>query len=95
VVTTSGVIHDFRTDGTLANGSRDVEPPSCINTFVAIDFQDGVMRFRPFGLPFTFVTRRMDDGELVWTYPGVDADIRMNRLCELPDQVLKPRHLNR
>jgi hypothetical protein len=95
VVTTSGVIHDFRTDGTLANGSRDVEPPSCINTFVAIDFQDGVMRFHPFGLPITLVTRRMDDDELVWTYPGIDDDIRMKRLCELPPQVLEPRHLKR
>ena len=28
VVTSSGVIHDFRTDGTLANGSRDIEPHS-------------------------------------------------------------------
>lgn len=85
VVTSSGVIHDFRTDGTLKNGSRDIEPPRCLNTFVSIEYDDdGVMRFHPFGLPYTIVTRRMDGDELVWTYPGVDGEIRMERICELP-----------
>ncbi len=85
VVTSSGVIHDFRTDGTLANGSRDIELPHCINTFVSIDYRDGVMRFHPFGLPFTIVTRRMDGDELVWTYPRIEGEVRMRRICRLPD----------
>lgn len=89
VVTTSGIIHDFHTDGTLANGSRDVEPPRCLNTLASIEFNDqGVMEFSPFGLPFTIVTRRMDGDTLVWTYPAVDGDTRMKRICKLPDRYL-------
>ena len=89
VVTSSGVIHDFRTDGTLANGSRDIEPPHCVNTFVAIDYQDGVMSFHPFGLPFTIVTRRMDGDELVWTYPRIEGEVRMRRICRLPAEAAR------
>jgi hypothetical protein len=85
IVTSGGIIHDFRTDGTLKNGSRDVEPPSCINTYVSIDYdENGVMNFHPFGLPFTIVTRRMDDDELVWTYPAIEDEVRMKRICKLP-----------
>jgi len=85
VVTSSGVIHDFRTDGTLANGSRDIERPYCVNTFVSIEFIGGVMRFHPFGLPYTIVTRRMKGDELVWTYPQIEGEVRMRRLCKLPE----------
>ena len=73
IVTSGGIIHDFRTDGTLKNGSRDVEPPSCMNTYVSIDYdENGVMNFHPFGLPYTIVTRRMEGEELVWTYPAIE-----------------------
>ncbi len=92
VVSSEGVIHDFHTDGTLANGSRDIEPPLCLNTFVSIEFDEGVMKFSPFGLPFTIVTRRMDGDELVWTYPGVEGEIRMKRICELPLKVFSREH---
>ena len=86
VVTSTGIIHDFRADGTLANGSRDIEPPRCINTAVSVAFDsDGVLNFNPFGLPFTIVTRRMDGDELTWTYPAIDEDVRMRRICTLPD----------
>lgn len=85
VVTSSGIIHDFRTDGSLKNGSRDIEPPSCMNTYVSIDFdEDGTMNFHPFGLPVTMVTRRIDGAELVWTYPAIEDEVRMRRICELP-----------
>ena len=87
VVTAGGVIHDFRTDGTLANGSRDIEPPTCVNTFVSIDYRDGVMNFHPFGLPYTIVTRRMEGEELVWTYPGIEGEVRMRRICQLPERL--------
>lgn len=91
VVTSGGIIHDFRTDGTLKNGSRDIEPPSCINTYVSIDYDDeGTMNFHAFGLPFTIVTRRMEGDELVWTYPRIEGDIRMKRICKLP-----PEHVSR
>jgi hypothetical protein len=88
VITSTGIIHDFHTDGTLANGSRDIEPPNCLNTSVSIEFNDGVMEFSPFGLPVIIVTRRMDGDTLVWTYPAIDGDIRMKRLCKLPDRYL-------
>lgn len=89
VVTTSGIIHDFHTDGTLANGSRDVEPPHCLNTLASVEFnEEGVMEFSPFGLPFTIVTRRMDGDTLVWTYPAIEGDTRMKRICRLPDRHL-------
>ncbi len=89
VITAGGIIHDFRTDGTLANGSRDIEPPLCVNTFVSIEFEEGVMKFSPFGLPYTIVTRRMDGDELVWTYPRIEGEVRMKRICELPERVFR------
>lgn len=89
VVTAGGVIHDFRTDGTLANGSRDIEPPLCANTFVSIEFEDGVMKFHPFGLPYAIVTRRLDGDELVWTYPRIEGEVRMGRVCELPERAFR------
>ena len=84
VVTTAGIIHDFHTDGTLKNGSRDIEPPRCINTWVAIEWEDGVMKFRPLDLPFVVVTRQMQNDQLVWSYPG-ERELRMNRICRVPE----------
>ncbi len=40
---------------------------------------------RTFDLPFTIVTRRMDGDELVWTYPRIEGEVRMRRICRLPD----------
>jgi hypothetical protein len=84
VVTSAGVIHDFRTDGTLRNGARDVSGPGCLNIYVAISYEDGVMKFRPFGLPKTIVTRRMEGDDLVWTYPMIEGEVRMKRICRYP-----------
>lgn len=89
VVTAGGIIHDFFTDGTLANGSRDIEPPSCINTWVAIDWEDEVMEFHPFGLPYTIVTRQLHNDQLVWNYPRI-GEVRMDRICQVP-----PAHATR
>lgn len=88
IVTAGGVIHDFRTDGTLARGSRDVEPPLCVNTWVSIEWVDEVLHFHPFGLPYTIVTRRREGEELVWTYPRFEGEIRMKRICRVPDRLL-------
>ncbi len=85
VVTAAGIIHDFITDGTLANGSRDIEPPSCANTWVSIDWQDGVQRYHPFGLPFTLVTRQLEGDTLVWHYPRL-GEVRMKRICDVPNE---------
>ncbi len=82
VITSAGIIHDFYTDGTLTNGSRDIEPPLCINTWAAIEWRDGILNFRPFGGPVVAVTRRLEGDELVWHYPG-KGDIRMERVCRI------------
>ena len=84
VVTTAGIIHDFRTDGTVANGSRDVEPPRCMNTWVAIEWRGDVLSFRPFGGPVVAVTRRLDGDELLWTYPGA-GETRLKRTCRITE----------
>lgn len=90
IVTSSGIIHDFRTDGSVARGSRDIEPPLCLNTWVSIEWVDEVLHFHPFGLPYTAVTRRLEGDELVWTYPRFDDEIRMKRICRLPEQLRGP-----
>ena len=82
VVTTAGIIHDFRTDGTVANGSRDIEPPSCMNTWVAIEWREDVLSFRPFGGPVVAVTRSLEDDELLWTYPG-QPPMHLERICRV------------
>lgn len=88
VVTAGGVIHDFRTDGSLSRGLRDVEASHCVNIWVSIEWVDGIQRYHPFGLPITIVTRRREGDELVWTYPRFDEEIRMRQICRVPDQLL-------
>ena len=87
VVTASGIIHDFRADGTIANGSRDVEPPSCRRTLATMTAKDGVLNFHPFGLPTVIVTRRLEGDDLIWTYPRLGT-VRMKRICQLPPEAL-------
>lgn len=88
VVTSAGIIHDFITDNTLANGSRDIEPPGCTNTWVSIEWHNGVQKYHPFGLPYTIVTRQRQGEELVWNYPAT-GEVRMKRICSVP-----PEHRN-
>ncbi len=35
------------------------------------------------------VTRRMDGGELVWSYPRIEGDVRMKRIGQLPERVFR------
>jgi len=44
------------------------------------------MTFHPFGLPATIVKRWMEADELVWTYPAIEGEVRMRRICELPEE---------
>ena len=83
VVTTSGLIHDFRVDGTLENGARDVGM-ACNNFNTAIHFDEqGVMVFRLFDL-FDTVFREMRGEEMIFTFAdGVET--RMERLCQYPE----------
>ena len=80
VVTSSGTIHDIRADGTLANGANDVNA-SCMRIFAAGNWVDGVFELHPFGGP-ALVRRRIENGELVWDYPGIGTT-RMRRICQM------------
>ena len=83
VITVEGLIHDFRADGTLANGARDVNPAGCSNLASAIrSDRNGALHFRPFNL-FDAVERRLEDNHLAFTYiDGIET--RMERICRYP-----------
>ena len=82
VVTAYHTIHDFRVDGTLRNGARDIGAV-CNNFNSAIHFDDGVMVFRLFDF-FDAVTRRMNGEEMIFTFiDGIET--RTERICQYPD----------
>ena len=83
VVTAYGIIHDFRADGTLKNGARDVGMV-CNNFQSAIHFNDeGVMVFRLFNL-FDTVFRQMRGEEMIFTFvDGIETSTK--RICQYPD----------
>ena len=83
VITAAGTIHDFRVDGTLANGARDIGP-ACNNFQTAIHFDEsGTMVFRLFDL-FDTVSRKMAGDQMVFTF--IDGtEVRTRRICHYPD----------
>ena len=83
VVTAYGIIHDFRVDGTLKNGARDVGMV-CNNFHSAIHFNDQeVMVFRLFNL-FDTVLRNMRGEEMIFTFiDGIETSTK--RICQYPD----------
>jgi len=85
VVTANGTIHDFRLDGTLKNGARDVGAV-CNNFHTAIHVnEEGIMVFRLFDW-FDTVTRKMDGENMIFTFiDGVAT--RTERICEYPQNV--------
>ena len=85
VVTAYGTIHDFRLDGTLKNGARDVGAV-CNNFHAAIAInEEGTMVFRLFDW-FDTVTRKMDGGNMIFTFVDGVAT-RTERICEYPQNV--------
>lgn len=79
VVTSTGVIHDMRADGTVENGVHDVAAAGGQEISVVCTFEDGVHVLRPVGLPGVEVTRRLDGDQLVWSY-GPMFTARMERV---------------
>jgi len=78
VITSGGVVHDMRVDGTFDNGVNDVAAQDFTTPVrVAAFFEDGVHVLRPDGLDIE-VTRRLDGDQLIWSYLGFDA--RLDRL---------------
>ena len=66
-ITSTGIIHDMRADGTVENGVNDVDPNGRPISVVCT-FEDGVHVLRPVGLPGVEVTRRLDGDQLIWSY---------------------------
>lgn len=80
VITSGGVVHDMRCDGTLENGVHDVAAADKVTeVHVVATYEDGVHVLRPDGLPIE--VRRWRDGEhLMWDYVGFLA--RLQRIGE-------------
>ena len=82
VVTAYKTIHDFRVDGTLRNGARDIGGV-CNNFNTAIHVNDdGVMVFRLFDL-FDTVSRRLSGEEMVFTFVN-GVETRTKKICHYP-----------
>ena len=84
VITAFGIIHDFRVDGTLKNGARDVGIV-CNNFNSAIHFdEEGVMVFRLFDL-FDTVFREMRNEQMIFTFiNGIETSTK--RICQYPEE---------
>ena len=67
-ITSAGVIHDMRADGTVEHGVNDVAAVGGDAISVRCTFEDGVHTLRPVGMPGVEVTRRLDGAQLVWDY---------------------------
>ena len=80
VITAFGIIHDFRVDGTLKNGARDVGIV-CNNFNSAIHFdEEGVMVFRLFDL-FDTVFREIRNEQMIFTFINGN-EISTKRICQ-------------
>ncbi|MEE2683213.1 MAG: hypothetical protein VYD77_04700 [Actinomycetota bacterium] len=67
VITSSGVIHDMRCDGTVKNGVNDVAADFIQRISVIATFENGVHILRPVDMPIE-VRRYFDGPMLVWEY---------------------------
>jgi hypothetical protein len=67
-ITSSGVVHDMRADGTVERGVNDVAAANGQRISVVCTFEGDVHVLRPVGLPGVEVTRCLDGDHLVWDY---------------------------
>ena len=67
-ITSGGVVHDMRCDGTAERGVNDVAAAGGQPITVVATFEDGVHVLRPVGIDGVEVTRRLEGDELVWDY---------------------------
>ncbi len=76
VVTSAGIIHDMRCDGTEENGVHDVAAFDFTTPITVVaTYEQGVHVLRPVGMPVE-ITRRRDGDDLIWTYVGFTARLR-------------------
>ncbi|HJM28302.1 MAG: hypothetical protein QF596_00565 [Acidimicrobiales bacterium] len=67
VITSEGIIHDMRCDGTVEHGVHDVSVDFTTEITVVATYEDGVHVLRPVGTPIE-VRRHLEGEELVWEY---------------------------
>jgi hypothetical protein len=72
-ITSSGVIHDMRADGTIEHGVDDVAAMTGAPVSAACTFEDAVHTLRPVGVPGVEVRRWLDGDQLVWEYRDLFA----------------------
>jgi hypothetical protein len=72
VVTSSGIVHDMRADGTYESGVHDVAAIDFTTPIeVAASFEDGVLVLRPKDMPGVEVRRWLEGETLMWRYHTV------------------------
>lgn len=99
VVTASGIIHDGGPNSTGSYNSNDTEGAVlfsigdreyCPRTSASMVWEDKILNFRPFGWGPIVVRRYRDGEQVIWEY--ADGSItRMDRLCQLPHDEIKPK----
>ena len=78
VITSEGVIHDMRCDGTVEHGVHDVSIDFTTEITVIASYENGVHVLRPVGIPIE-VRRHLEGDELVWEY-GQFFTARLERI---------------
>ena len=99
VVTSSGIIHDSGPNSTGGYNSNDTEggvlftigdEEYCPRTSASMIWNNGVLDFHVFGWGPVVVRRYRDGEQMVWEY--LDGSVtRMNRICQLPEEVRIPK----
>jgi hypothetical protein len=75
-ITSGGIIHDMRADGTEENGVRDVAQfDFTTELHVIATFEDGVHVLRPIGVPVE-IRRWREGADLMWQYVGFTARLQ-------------------
>lgn len=78
VITSEGVIHDMRCDGTVEHGVHDVSIDFTTEITVVATYENGVHVLRPVGVPIE-VRRHLEGDELIWEY-GPFFTARLERI---------------
>lgn len=79
-ITSAGIVHDMRADGTAEHGVNDVAAAGGgVEISVVCTFEDGVHVLRPVGMPGIEVRRWLEGDQLVWTY-GPMFTARLERI---------------
>lgn len=72
-ITSGGIIHDMRADGSVERGVHDVaERDYTTPITVVATYEDGTHVLRPVGVDVQ-VTRRLDGDGLIWNYLGTEV----------------------